>query len=262
MESSNAAMRENEAQDDVTIWRYMDLPRFISMLSTRQLRFTKAATYRDDPWEGFCEVKHLELPAELTTESPGHALYALASNYSREEYQSAPQRLFVNSWCRWRESMSMWDLYGSRGSGVAVTSTAARYRTAVKFVIRKEQCALGRVHYHENLESADAIHRDLTKHALQSGRLWRDILELAFHKRGVFEAENEWRAALYQPPEQLSSGVDIDCDLDELIDEVYVGPRAEPFVHAVVRDITEKYGLRKPVSHSTLLEGPLRQSKV
>ena len=61
---------------------------------------TKAATYRDDPWEGFCEVKHLELPAELTTESPGHALYALASNYSREEYQSAPQRLFVNSWCR------------------------------------------------------------------------------------------------------------------------------------------------------------------
>jgi len=43
---------------------------------------------------------------------------------------------------------------------------------------------------------------------------------------------------------------------------LYVGPRAEPFVHAVVRDITEKYELRKPVKHSTLLEGPLRQSKV
>ena len=49
MESANANMRETEPQDDVTIWRYMDLPRFISMLSTRQLRFTKAASYRDDP---------------------------------------------------------------------------------------------------------------------------------------------------------------------------------------------------------------------
>jgi hypothetical protein len=150
-------------------------------------------------------VKHIELPAQLTTESPGHAIYALASNYSRQEYESAPQRLYVNSWCCWRESLSMWDLYGSRGSGVAVTSTTARYRRAAKFTIRKEQCAFGHVYYHESLESADVIRRDLTKHALQSGRLWQDILELAFHKRCGFEAEKEWRAALYQPPEQLSS---------------------------------------------------------
>jgi hypothetical protein len=45
MESSNASVRESDPQDDVTIWRYMDLPRFISMFSTRQLRFTKAATF-------------------------------------------------------------------------------------------------------------------------------------------------------------------------------------------------------------------------
>jgi hypothetical protein len=228
------------------------------MLSTRQLRFTRAATYRDDPWEGFCEVKHLELPAELTKESPGHAIYALASSYSRKEYESAPQRLYVNSWCRWRESMSMWDLYGSRGVGIAVTSTAARYRSAVKFVIREEQCAFGPVHYHENLESADAIHRDLTKHVLQSGRLWQSILELAFHKRCGYEAETEWRAAGYQPPAQLSCGLDIDCDLDKLIDEVYVGPRAELFVYAVVREVTDKYRLQKPVKHSSLLKGPAR----
>lgn len=148
-----------------------------------------------------------------------------------------------------------------RDLGVRRGSTVARYRKAAKFVIRKEQCAFGRVHYHENLESADAIRRDLTKHALQSGMLWQSILELAFHKRCGFEAENQWRAALYQPPEQLSPGVEIDCDLDELIDKVYVGPRAEPFVHAVVRDVTEKYGLQKPVKHSSLLAGPGRPSQ-
>jgi hypothetical protein len=39
---------------------------------------------------------------------------------------------------------------------------------------------------------------------------------------------------------------------------VYVGPRAEPFVYAVVREVAEKYALQKPVKHSSLLKGPLR----
>ena len=101
----------------------MDLPRFISMLSTRQLRFTRAAIYKDDLWEGFCEVKHLEFPPELTKHSRGHAIYALASNYSRKEYESALQRLYVNSWCRWRESMSF---VSSGGAGSIIARLVAR----------------------------------------------------------------------------------------------------------------------------------------
>ena len=44
---------------DVTaIWRYTDLPRFVSLLSTGRLWFAKAATLRDDPWEGFGVDRH------------------------------------------------------------------------------------------------------------------------------------------------------------------------------------------------------------
>jgi hypothetical protein len=34
----------------------MDLQRFVTMLVSSALRFTKAAEFGDDPWEGFCKV--------------------------------------------------------------------------------------------------------------------------------------------------------------------------------------------------------------
>lgn len=57
------------------------------------------------------------------------------------------------------------------------------------------------------------IQRDLGVHALKSGPLWQSVLNLAFQKRGGFQAENEWRDALYQPEQQKAAGVKQDCDL-------------------------------------------------
>jgi hypothetical protein len=42
--------------DETRIWRYMDLPRFVSMLATKSLWFAKAAQFHDDPYEGYCQV--------------------------------------------------------------------------------------------------------------------------------------------------------------------------------------------------------------
>jgi hypothetical protein len=55
---------EDVTRDDRTIWRYMDLPRLVSMLSTGGLWFAKAATLRDDPYEGFCKAIPREIPSE------------------------------------------------------------------------------------------------------------------------------------------------------------------------------------------------------
>ena len=43
-----------------TIWRYMDLPRFVSMLSTGRMWFAKAATLCDGPWEGFGKTERFQ----------------------------------------------------------------------------------------------------------------------------------------------------------------------------------------------------------
>ena len=87
--------------------------------------------------------------------------------------------------------------------------------------------------------------------------VWERILAVAFHKRSCFEYEREWRAALYQDlrPEP---GVNVDFDLNELLDEVVVGPRAEPFLEDALNAVAEKFGIKKGLRRSTLLLPPAR----
>ena len=54
----DAPLAEDGTRDATEIWRYMDLPRSVSLLSTGRLWFAKAATLRDDPWEGFGVDRH------------------------------------------------------------------------------------------------------------------------------------------------------------------------------------------------------------
>jgi hypothetical protein len=68
---SDAPSAENEA-----IWRYMDLPRFVSILSTGGLWFPKAATLRDDPWEGFGKAESFKVP--LADDSPKGVVHGAA----------------------------------------------------------------------------------------------------------------------------------------------------------------------------------------
>ena len=51
-----------EIDDETPIWRYMDLQRFVSMLATGTLWFTKAALF-EDPYEGFSEARPLKAPS-------------------------------------------------------------------------------------------------------------------------------------------------------------------------------------------------------
>jgi hypothetical protein len=49
---------------------------------------------------------------------------------------------------------------------------------------------------------------------------------MAFNKRVAYCYEQEWRAAIYQHPRPGVAGVDIPVELDGLVDEVFVGPKA------------------------------------
>jgi len=38
--------------DDAVLWRYMDLPRLVALLSTGELYLSQLAALENDPWEG------------------------------------------------------------------------------------------------------------------------------------------------------------------------------------------------------------------
>jgi hypothetical protein len=259
--------------NDEMIWRYLDFPRFISMLSTSCLWFAKAATFSDDPWEGFGRAKTLplevdDLPKVLRQEAPGgtrtdHSvsqMLALWSQAAAGYVENAAEHLYINSWfAGTTESMALWEIYGSQGRGVALQSTTERYRKSAQFELPPEQYLFGRVTYHDDVEIAPELLQDFTQTiSLPGSDLWPKVLGLALHKRSCYRHENEWRAVIYQDPRPDIRGIVEPFDVTQLIHQIVVGPRAEEFsVNAVVA-ITEKFSPQLSVRRSTLLHRPIK----
>ena len=250
---------EHAVGDDTVIWRYMDLPKFVSMLSTGDLWFTKAARLLDDPYEGFCEAAHREFPPDEYGPGPVEVqqpveisferMFAELSYSTAEACRDARDHLYVNSWCLASESMAMWQIYSSLAYGVAVKSSVGQYRQALKVEpLQRHQFLFGKVKYHDDLSASPEIRRNFSDGAIPMGsNFLGQVLTLGLHKRSCYKHEDEWRAALYQDLRPDVPGVQIPVDLDQLISAVYVGPRAEDFFVEVVLSIMNKFDLRAPL---------------
>ena len=158
----NPTPPEHTVESDTVIWRYMDLPRFISMLST-SLWFTRAADFRDDPFEGFCDARHREFPVDEHGAGPlsriGPTTVSLERMFAEGSYSNAEicrnarDYLYVNSWCLANESMAMWQIYGSLTCGVAVTSTVGQFQGALRVQpAERQQFLFGKIKYHDILQ--------------------------------------------------------------------------------------------------------------
>ncbi len=89
----------------------MDLPRFVSILSTGTLWFAKAATLRDDPYEGFGKAISFKAPSSdgspkwITHTDPDGKktkmskleMMANVSQMSAKIFENAQDHLYVNS---------------------------------------------------------------------------------------------------------------------------------------------------------------------
>jgi hypothetical protein len=157
--------------------------------------------------------------------------------------------------------MAMWEIYGSRGCGVALKSSVEQYQRAARFEVDPSHYIFGKVTYHANLELAPDIQRDFRESIPMPGPgLWGRVLELGLNKRSCYWYEHEWRAAMYQDRRPEIAGLHEVFDLEQLISAVYVGPRAPDFVVEAVSSIMDKFLLRKPLERSVLLSSPRKET--
>jgi hypothetical protein len=79
-----------------------------------------------------------------------------------------------------------------------------------------------------------------------------------FCKRPSFEHEHELRAALLKPSvtNDIPPGIYIPCDLNILIDGIFVSPDSPNWFKELVCSILEKYRLDREVKRSKLDEDP------
>jgi hypothetical protein len=128
--------------------------------------------------------------------------------------QVAARTLGVSCWhINEYESEAMWQLYTVAGRGIAIESTKA----TLEGVLGGKGITVGQVRYADFDSDIDT-------------GLWRDK---GFLKRKSFEHEQELRATIRLPT--LDVGTAVPCDLNALIAQIHIYPKAPPYYAEAVR---------------------------
>ncbi len=224
---------------DATLWRYMDFNKYVSLLKTQSLYFSRADRV-GDPFEGSVSQATIErrkvtfrtAPAEQKgdhTEEIHLGIYASL-------FQRMPGLTFLNCWhMNDGESVAMWRLYSPSGMGVALKSTFAKL-----FDLTPSNVFVGKVQY------GDYGQADIPDYTL---------FDPFVHKRRSFSHEDEARAVIqydYRSVDPAPLGEWVRVPLVDLIDAVRVSPSAPNWYLEIVQDVTKLYGFSKEVRRSEI----------
>lgn len=237
-------------EESAQLWRYVDLAKYLSLLTTRSLWFSRADLL-GDPFEGSVSAANIRLrPALYRDQIPEHALHVM-----QESRRLAIRHHYVSCWHRseW-ESAAMWRLYIS-GHGIALSTNYGRMREALG---GEEHIFVGHVRY-----------VDYERHWIPEGNGFDPYL----HKRRSFAHEQEVRAVIATYPTRPEptaengevldyglpspAGLAIPTDPASLIEGVYVAPDAPSWFVELVGDVTARLGYGFGVSQSELSRDPV-----
>ena len=240
---------------DSKLWRYQDFTKFVSLLDSQMLYFTRADSF-EDPFEGargfnyqrdaiYADmIKYLKISIRTRLQNAGNPNPSdseIDSELKKEmdvlikEQEQKRKVFFVSCWHEnERESEGMWKLYTSALSqGVAIQTTTERLCRSLK----DDRFVLGKVKY----VSFD------TPLATSQVPVW--------YKRDCFAHEREVRVII-KDPACTHKGLLIEADLDTLIEKIYISPTAPSWLPDLVKNLIHRYGLDKPIEYSQLNEKP------
>jgi hypothetical protein len=221
----------------------MSFAKFLSMLKSRSLHFARADMF-EDPYEGHWTARSVQRLRELLKRDPKKLAELLKfPSYYR-------QRTYISCWCEAEyESAALWDLYVQSNESIAIRTdydTLSAELNASPYRVIRSQIAY--VPY-DMVETPAHIVGPLV---------------LFTRKRQSFKHEQEFRALIIRPQSSSSTlfprsakGLDLEVDVERLIKELYVSPKAPEWFGEVVSDVTHKYRLKVHVETSRLYSRPL-----
>lgn len=217
---------------DAHLWRYMDLAKFVALLQTAELYFHRADAF-EDALEGSLTFGMQE---------------RLRMHGGTESRRKRREHVYINCWhLSERESVAMWSLYGRAGGSVAIRTT---YSRLIK--ILPDEFDVGLVRYVDFSKSDDSF--DI-----------RNVFTHFFLKRESFAHEQELRVIGIDEPGRIKpsassivgKGLKLSISLGDLVENVFVSPKADPWFGDVVRKLASTYDLAAPVIQSELDATPM-----
>ncbi|MND74919.1 hypothetical protein D3C80_665260 [compost metagenome] len=252
--------------DDMLLWRYMSIDKFIDLLSNKKLFLTPLSYYSaSDPFEGFIPKVAFEAILEIFLKSANkmdamgkQIEHDFLSRIASGEFQPTSHqykaiddmkrmskvhrnsliplcnKIFkstcVHCWYHSKtESEAMWKLYSDSGKGIAIKTSVGSLIKAINSCQQKIPLRLGKVKY------LDFLCNKLTpKDCVVDGTI-SPLL-----KRNEYAHENEVR--LYSVPQlhpkqwvgYEPQPILVDIDIATIIEGVYISPYVgEPFISSV-----------------------------
>jgi hypothetical protein len=232
---------------EATLWRYMDLARFLALVERRALFFSSIRHFAD------------RFEAALTP-----ALLARLSEQGEDRVSTA--RLwnlasYVNCWNEdSSESVALWSLYTSPAGGVAIKSSVQSILASLAPPGEtRDELYIGRVRYIDYQEG------DIP----DDNAFWP-----VFHKRTPYSFEHEvrllaWPRRLVDKAQEMGvlgapgmesiapSGYDVGVDPNVLMESVVVAPAAPDWLVELVQAVCRRYQIDAPVVRSGLDAEPV-----
>lgn len=229
----------------------MDFAKFLSLIDSQSLYFSRSDLLGDNFEFTYPRGNYNKLEGTPLSENNKFFLWA-ASIYGKQT--------FVSCWhMNESESNLMWNFYSEQNAGIAIQTTYNRLKNSLQNCPYKSRIDIGTVKY---------INYD--SDVINSG----NILEFVFHKRNEFSHENELRAVInlpigdelllpydpenIKPDENATAGLTVPIKFEEVIEKIYISPKAPSWYSQLVESITKKFAINCPVVQSSLAEIPLK----
>lgn len=202
----------------VKVWRYMSLPKLISLIDSQRLYLTRLDKM-SDRYEGSvtkATAEGIKLHFQMTGSTANY-------NGVADLFIQGRAASFVSCWhANEHESEAMWRLYGGTG-GVAVQTT---YSKLAQSVVNEYEVYIGLVRY-----------IDYEKEWFPDANAFTPIM----HKRKSFEHEREVRLVWYwgspTPPETVPESLSIPWDVASIVENIFVDPTAPPYYFEAVNAV-------------------------
>lgn len=213
------------------IWRYMGIDKFLHLITSKQLFFTRLSKMTDK-YEGSLpdEILH-KIIQQIHKETNGDPFDRIIKK--RREFEKFKDFTFINCWAKNRnESYALWKIYlrGS-SSGVAIKSTVGKLRKSLESQPDNFDFYIGDVKYNSvNLELPPTPH--------QLTLLKKPYYEFENEVRVFFDYDEEFekRTPLFSE----TPGWALNIDIEELIDSIYISPFSGKWFEKPFREILNK----------------------
>ncbi|CAM4105422.1 DUF2971 domain-containing protein [Flavobacterium weaverense] len=240
----------NPQNQNQKIWRYVDFTKFIDLLNSESLYFTRVDKF-EDIFEGSVPLKtyYSRKVAFRQEIIDGEVVdnYQDVQKYS-EFLKKGRQDFGVNCWhMNDNESAAMWKLYLKSNEGIAIQSNFKKLNKVLKK--SKFDFFIGTVNYID-YENDDII--------------FENTFSPFVHKRKSFSHENELRALIpVEAPSNIkeidlqNGGCKIKINLNDLVENIFVSPDSPKWFSDLVSETCVKFGFNFNVVNSALNNKPI-----